>query len=222
MASGASRKAYGFKNWRRQRKFRSTLLSFASSHTAEPALLDRFDLFGREQDCLGIVHQKQRRRFQAQSDLACTLLTHDQHGLGGFSACPILRTDVIGRGQGQFLAVPEGGVVARMVIGISAENVEQHSCKELFESLPWRPKPVANDSRELLITAIAGHEFVELEQREGGNHGFPAPTSLHFHAIEAFDKKDVLSRCALKAHRGNGQLTSAARRMAMYSALTTL
>ena len=74
-----------------------------------------------------------------------------------------------------------------------------------MSSLPWRLKPVTNDGRELLIAGIAGHEFVELEQREGGNHGFPAPASFHFHAIKAFDKEDVLSRCALKAHRGNGQ-----------------
>src|SRR5206468_12099256 len=92
-------------------------------------------------------------------------------------------------GQGQFLAVPECGVIARMVIGISAENVEQHSCKELFERLPWRSEPVANDSRELLIAGIARHEFIELEQREGGNHGFPAPASFHFHPIKAFDKE---------------------------------
>src|SRR2546421_12166898 len=92
-----------------------------------------------------------------------------------------------------------------MVIGISTENVEQHSRKEFFERLPWRPKPVTNDGRELLIAGITGHEFVELEQREGGNHGFPAPASLHFDAIKAFDKEDGLSRCALNAHRGYGQ-----------------
>src|SRR6266850_1377105 len=167
-----------------------------------PALLDRLDLFGCEQDGLGVAHQKQGCCFQAQRDLACTLLAHDQHGLRGFSTCPILRTDVIGRGQGQFLTAPECGVITRMVIGISAENVEQHSRKEFCQRLPWRLKPVTNDGRELLIAGIAGHELVELQQREGGNHGFSAPTSFHFYPIKAFDKEDVLSRCARKAHRG--------------------
>ena len=103
---------------------------------SRPALHNRFDLFRREQDGLGVAHQKQGCCFQAQSDLACTALAHDQHGLGCFSACPVLRTDVIGGGQGQVLAVPESGVIARVVIGISAENVEQRSRKELFQKSP--------------------------------------------------------------------------------------
>ena len=34
---------------------------------------------------------------------------------------------------------------------------------------------------------------------------FRLQPAFHFHAIEAFDQEDVLSRCALETDRGNGQ-----------------
>lgn len=57
----------------------------------------------------------------------------DQHGLRGFVGCAPLRTDVIGGCQGQPLAIPEGGMVASMVVGVPAQHVEANPPVQLLE-----------------------------------------------------------------------------------------
>ena len=87
-----------------------------------------------------------------------------------------------------------------MVIGVAAEHVEQHAGEQLPQRLFRLGETMTDDRCQLLVACIARHQFIEFEQRQGGNHGFARPPAGCLVAIEARGEQDVLSRHPPKLH----------------------
>src|SRR3546814_4455258 len=74
--------------------------------------------------CARIVEVKDGRGLERQRQLAEPPVAEDEHRLRRLAAGAALRADVIGGRKLQRPAVPEGGMVARMIVGVAAQNVE--------------------------------------------------------------------------------------------------
>lgn len=77
---------------------------------------NHLDLVGDDGFGVVLVEQKGRSRIEAGGELAHAVAAVNQHGLGGFEAGAGLWADVVGAGQGERLAIPEGGMVAGMIV----------------------------------------------------------------------------------------------------------
>jgi len=62
----------------------------------------------------------------------------DQHRLARLAARAGLRADAIGRCQRQPRTVPERRVIARMVVGVAAQDVEDQPAEQLPQRLARR------------------------------------------------------------------------------------
>src|SRR3546814_17005761 len=71
-----------------------------------------------------MVEGKDGCGLETQRQLAEPPVAEDEHRLRRLDAGAALRADVMGGRKLQRPAVPEGGMVARMIVGVSAQNVE--------------------------------------------------------------------------------------------------
>jgi hypothetical protein len=62
-----------------------------------PSLLDGLDLLDGYVQRIDLGEQKQWRSLQANGNLAPSILSLNEHGLRGFAACTVLRTDIVSR-----------------------------------------------------------------------------------------------------------------------------
>ena len=75
------------------------------------------------------------RSLQAGFKLAQVVIAVDKHGLRGLLTGTTLGTDIVSRRQGQRLAVPERRVVSCMIIGITAQDIEDEPGKQFLQCM---------------------------------------------------------------------------------------
>jgi hypothetical protein len=81
-------------------------------------------------------------------------LTGNEHGLGSFLAGTALGTNVVGWSQFELATIPEGSVIAGVVVGVAAEDVEYKSAEEFAQGLAGLSKSVADDFRQIFVTGM--------------------------------------------------------------------
>jgi len=113
-------------------------------------------------------------------------------GVSGSLPRSRLRGEIEGRGQAQALPVPERGVVAQVVVGVSDADVEH----EPGEELPQRcrnvlPRSLSNSVGELGVGGVSSFRFMYAEDCESGEH---LPALSGGAAVEALQKKYFLAR----------------------------
>ena len=117
--------AYGLRNWRCQRKRRSTSVSPASPDTSSGLVFDHFDLVIDDLPGRGARKQVLVGAFHATSYLTeAKAIPADSHELFGLAPCAGMRRDVVARCERQHVAVPEGGVIARVIVVVTDQDVE--------------------------------------------------------------------------------------------------
>lgn len=106
-----------------------------------PMFGDGRDLVFDQSGGFGLFQVIVGRGSEQGGERAGAVLAFDEHGLRGFTTGAALRADVIGRRECQHPAVPEGGVVASMVVGIAAQHVEANPPVDLarHQRLNWPP-----------------------------------------------------------------------------------
>ena len=57
--------------------------------------------------------------------------------------------------------VPERRMISRMIVSVSAENVEEHPGEQFPERLPRRRKAMTDDRCEIFVAGVAGHHFIK-------------------------------------------------------------
>ena len=57
---------------------------------------------------------------------------------------------------------------------------------------------MAYDGRKVLVTCVARHHFIQLQERQGRDHGAAFPPCPGVFPIESFNQKNVLARRALE------------------------
>src|SRR3546814_13006821 len=108
-----------------------------------------------------MVEGKDGCGLEPQRQLAEPPVAEDEHRLRRLAAGAALRADVIGGRKLQRPAVPEGGMVARMIVGVSAQNVEYDARVKFGERRCGIDEPVTYHGREILIARIARLGLVE-------------------------------------------------------------
>ncbi len=168
-----------------------------------PVRGDGFNLRGDDRN--GFLNRELELRggLNAKAQPAEIAVADDPHGLRCFTARAALRTDVISGSEGQGLAVPEGRMVARMIVGVSAQDVEGQPTKQLAKRFPRLGKTVADNIRKQIVAGIGSHHLVELEQRQRGDHVPAEPAAIGALAVEPLDEQDVLSERVVELHRRN-------------------
>src|SRR3546814_5017770 len=95
-----------------------------------------------------IVEVKDGCGLETQRQLAEPPVAEDEHRLRRLAAGAALRADVIGGRKLQRPAVPEGGMVARMIVGVSAQNVEYDARVKFGERRCGIDEPVQYHGRD--------------------------------------------------------------------------
>src|SRR3546814_11358080 len=101
-----------------------------------------------------MVEGKDGCGLEPQRQLAEPPVAEDEHRLRRLAAGAALRADVIGGRKLQRPAVPEGGMVARMIVGVSAQNVEYDARVKFGERRCGIDEPVKYHGRAILIARI--------------------------------------------------------------------
>jgi hypothetical protein len=83
----------------------------------------RLDPVNRIDSCLPGKQEMMRSR-KAGFELTEPVFAGYEHGLGRFIVGTTLRANIIGRRQGQLLAIPKSGVIAGVIIGIAAQDIK--------------------------------------------------------------------------------------------------
>lgn len=91
--------------------------------------------------------QKVVRRGNAGFELTVPVFAGYEHGLGRFIAGTALRANVIGRRQGQLLPIPKGDVLTGVIIGITAQDIENQPTIKLPEGFHRLSKAMPDDFR---------------------------------------------------------------------------
>lgn len=120
-------------------------------------------------------------------------VANDPHPLRCLAASAAPRADVIGRSQAERPSVPEGRTVARMIIGISAQDVEGQPPEQLTKRSFRLRETMADGIREQVVSGIGCHHLVELEQGRRRDRVPPTPTAVGALAVEPLNEQDVLS-----------------------------
>lgn len=98
-----------------------------------------------------------RRCLKAGRNCACPFVSDNQHRLAGYIAGTALWADVIGRRQGQLIAVTETRMVAGVIVGIAAKDVEHEPSVQFVQRRLRRVESVPDDFREVFIAGGIGH-----------------------------------------------------------------
>jgi hypothetical protein len=125
-------------------------------------------------DLLGLL----RREFELHGNLAAepelaVAFPGPSEGNGVSGGLPRagLRSEIEGRGQVQVLAVPECGVVAQVVIGVSDADVEHGPGEEFPQRCRnVRPRTFSNGVGELGVGGVSNFQFVYAQDCESGEH----------------------------------------------------
>lgn len=105
---------------------------------------DCLDPINHINSCL-LRKQEVMRGSKAGFELTEPVFAGDEHGLGRFIAGTALRTNIVGRRQGQLFPIPESSVIASMIIGIAAQDIENQPAIQLPEGFSRMGKAMAND-----------------------------------------------------------------------------
>ena len=125
---------------------------------------------------------------QAGFQLAEIAIPRDEHGLGGFLSGTSLGADIVGWGEAEIFSVPKCSMIAGVVVGVAAEDIEHEAGEDLPEGFFGGAKLVADDFSEIFVACVAGHHVVEAEERECRHHGFSGPTVFGVFTIKPFDE----------------------------------
>ena len=141
-------------------------------------------------------------------------------------ARPRLGTDIVGRRQGKAFPIPEGRMVAGVIVGISAQNVEYHTSIELAQGFGRVGKTMADDFSQILGGSMAYIAIISSrhKQRQRRHEWVPSEPSFWsmFRAVERSISKTSLPSAAASLTDATLRPASFARRMAINSAFTTL
>ena len=160
-----------------------------------PFLLHGLDLMVDDLDGVWLAQQKHRRSRNAKPDLTGPLCATDEHGLRSLQTGSRLRANVVGGRQGQLVPVPECRMVAGMVIGVAAQDVEDDSSEQLPQGGLRVDEAVANDLGQFFVTGVRCHHFIEFEHRQCRHHSTSAPMAVRPHPVKAFNQlTDVVNR----------------------------
>ena len=77
--------------------------------------------------------QKRRGGSNARGKMAASILVTNEHGLRRLLLRPGLRANIIRRGQGQLMPIPEGCVVTRMIICVATQDVKDNPRKQFAQ-----------------------------------------------------------------------------------------
>ncbi|PII37815.1 ATP-binding protein [Sinorhizobium meliloti CCBAU 01290] len=168
-----------------------------------PVLGDGCDLMFDQCGGFGLFQVKIRRGGEQGGEGAGTAIALDQRG---FVARAPLRADVVGGGEREHSAVPEGGMVAGMVVSVAAKHVEADPPVEFFERVFGIGETVADEFGKS-CRKRRGHHFIKAQHGQGRDHGVPRPAILRVGAIEALDKQHVFMGGA--GHRHGGYVETA-------------
>ena len=100
-------------------------------------------------------------------------------------------------------AVPEARMVAGMVVGVAAQDVEHEPSVQLVQRRLRRGEAVPNDFREDFIAGVTRHHLIENEQRQRRDHRLARPVVFPLCAVESLDQQHVLAGDVLKTHGGD-------------------
>jgi hypothetical protein len=84
--------------------------------------------------------------------------------------------------------VPEGGVVARVVVGVADADVEYDPAEELVQGRGRLAEPVDDRVRQLVVRGVPGGMLGQPEQCERGHDHAPATAGW---TVEALDEQQV-------------------------------
>ena len=88
-------------------------------------------------------------------------MASNQHRLGSLLAGAALGANIVGRGQFKLATIPEGSVIAGVIVGVAAQNVKYKPTEEFAQSLAGLGKSVPNDFRQVFVTGISGHHIIQ-------------------------------------------------------------
>ena len=108
----------------------------------------------------------------------------DGHDLVRLAAGPGIRADVIGWRETEFVTVPEGSVIAGMVIGVADEDVERYAGKQFAQRRSGIRETCTDLVGEVGVACIPCAHLVETEHGQRRHHCEAGAAAW---AVEPFD-----------------------------------
>ncbi len=122
---------------------------------------------------------------------------------------PWLWADIVCRCQGKHLPVPEGGMVAGVVIGIAHQNIKNDTGKKFLECLRRFSESGADKLGELFITGITGHHFIQFQQGQCREDQPAPPPPQCDDPVKPFHQQQIFGSGFLQRHRRHIQTCQA-------------
>src|SRR6185437_13767454 len=123
-----------------------------------------------------------------------------RHSLRCLATGAGLGADVVGRGEPEGVAVPEGRVISGVVIRVADADVEGDAGEQLAEGLPRVGETAPYHVSQVVVGGITSHHDV---QAEDGQRGDDHPAVLAaFGSVEPLDKEDVVAEYLGHLRRG--------------------
>ena len=83
-------------------------------------------------------------------------------------------------------------MVARMVVGVATQNIEDETREQLSQRIPGIGETVANDFGQCFVAGVTRHHVIETEHRKGRHHCLSHPLIAIWQAIKSLDQEHVL------------------------------
>ena len=118
-----------------------------------PSGANTTDLFTDQVPCFSIGEEKGRGGQSTILQQAATVVLANKRGLARMPSGSALRADVVSRCQRQILAIPEGSMVARVIVCVANQNVEDHPGEQLPQYLDNLEIPDILDTNSEILYA---------------------------------------------------------------------